>query len=241
MFKLSIVIISKENPAGLKNTVESIPTSKNIEIIVVSGNKNSIEKEVRLYSNHPTLTVLEGPDSGIYCGMNRGILAAKGRFIWFLNSGDTSLLKKESDLEKLMQKTRNKKWLIALQKPNSKFPITSMILSKWFLFNGIKPIPHQSTILDRETLLKVGGYNEKYKIEADQELFLKLYLLKLKPSFWIKNISRHQLGGIGDLQKKGTFQHQIADLKKNLNLTTNKNRKLVKISHKLQKCLWTKL
>lgn len=240
MFKLSIVIISKENPAGLRDTVESIPASKNNEIIIVSGNNNYIEKEVRLYCKHPNLTVLEGPDSGIYSGLNRGILAAKGIFIWFLNSGDTSLLKKESDLEKLIQKTKHKKWLIALQKPHSKFPRISLIFSKFLLYSGIKPIPHQSTIFNRETLLKIGGYHEEYRIEADQALFLKLYSLNLQPSFWIKSISNHQPGGIGDLQKRGTFQDQIANLKRDLNIIENENKKLVKILHGLQKYLWGK-
>jgi glycosyltransferase involved in cell wall biosynthesis len=240
MFKLSIVVISKGDPEGLRNTLESIPISVNNEIIVVSGNNSPIEKEIRVYSKHPEMIVLEGPDFGIYPAMNRGIYAARGKFIWFLNSGDVSLLQKKSDLEKLTRRVKKAKWLIALQKPKSKFPVVSLACSRFMLLSGIKPIPHQSTIFDRETLLSIGGYNEEFRIEADQELFLRLYKLKLKPSLWIRNISQHQSGGIGDLQKRGTFQDQIIELKSNLEISDNENSRIAKILRAIQKALWMK-
>lgn len=239
MFKISIVIITKNNPESLRNTIESILISKHNEIIVVSGNEHTITGEVQIYCRHPNLTVLEGPDSGIYNAMNKGTQAAQGELVWYLNAGDISLLEKKSDFKKITKKIENKKWLIAMQKPKSKFPKTSLFFSKFLLFSGIKPIPHQSAIFDRQTLLSVGGYNEQYTIEADQEMFLKLYSLNFQPSLWIKNISFHQPGGIGDAQIRGTFQNQIANIKKNLNLSDNENRMLAQILHKMQKFLWT--
>lgn len=57
-------------------------------IIVDGGSKDSTLSIVSSYLN-PRLQVHSKPDSGIYHGMNRGLKYARGKYVIFLNAGDT--------------------------------------------------------------------------------------------------------------------------------------------------------
>lgn len=102
---LSVATVVFNDPVGLKKTIESVRMHKkkgaNIEFIIADGG-----------SERPTLNVindesdvidifLNGPDNGIYHGMNRLLEAANGASIIFINSGD--MLFKHVDLVSIME------------------------------------------------------------------------------------------------------------------------------------------
>lgn len=87
--KVSVITIVKDDPAGLQRTVQSVSSQKyrNIEHIIVDGGseKETVELIKSLGGN---LVFIPGPDSGMYDGMNRGIMSAKGEIISLLHAGD---------------------------------------------------------------------------------------------------------------------------------------------------------
>lgn len=95
MFKLelSIITVNYNNNKGLKKTLESIKNQsfQNYEHIIIDAGSNDGSKDTILkYAEkrtHLSYWVSE-KDNGIYDGMNKGILQAKGEYIYFLNSGD---------------------------------------------------------------------------------------------------------------------------------------------------------
>ena len=88
--KLSIITINYNNREGLKRTIESVvnQTFTDFEWILIDGGSTDGSKElIEQYSNRFSYWVSE-PDNGIYNAMNKGLRAAKGDYLQFLNSGD---------------------------------------------------------------------------------------------------------------------------------------------------------
>ncbi|HNW83108.1 MAG TPA: glycosyltransferase family 2 protein [bacterium] len=87
--KVSVITIVKNDPAGLQKTVQSVSSQKyrNIEHIIVDG--GSERETVELIKNlSGNFIFLPGPDSGMYDGMNRGVMSAKGEIVSLLHAGD---------------------------------------------------------------------------------------------------------------------------------------------------------
>lgn len=90
---LSIITVNFNNNEGLTSTLESVrqQTFTSYEHIIIDANSTDGSKETIIqYSNttsHLAYWISE-PDSGIYYGMNKGIEKARGKYLYFLNSGD---------------------------------------------------------------------------------------------------------------------------------------------------------
>ena len=80
--KVSVITIVKNDPAGLQKTVQSVSSQKyrNIEHIIVDGG-SEIETGEFIKNMGGNFIFLPGPDSGMYDGMNRGVMSAKGEII----------------------------------------------------------------------------------------------------------------------------------------------------------------
>lgn len=87
---ISVVTINLNNAVGLKNTLSSLEKNRDIntEIIIVDGGSkdNSIEY-INQYEPIISKSIVE-EDKGIYDAMNKGLNAASGGWIIFINSGD---------------------------------------------------------------------------------------------------------------------------------------------------------
>ncbi len=90
---LSIITINFNNAAGLQKTMESVlsQSSNKFEYIVVDG--GSTDGSIEIINRFINTGVrqfkcISEQDNGIYHAMNKGIIAAKGEYCQFLNSGD---------------------------------------------------------------------------------------------------------------------------------------------------------
>ena len=85
----SIVIVCLNPGKKLLSTVESILSQQygNYEIIVKDG--GSADGSLRTLPSDSRIRVLEGKDAGIYDAMNQALAAVSGRYVLFLNCGDT--------------------------------------------------------------------------------------------------------------------------------------------------------
>lgn len=89
--KITVVTVCY-NAAGLiEETIKSVlsQTHRDLEYIIIDGNSTDGTMDiVRRYADRISLIVSE-PDSGIYDAMNKGIAAATGEYVNFMNAGDT--------------------------------------------------------------------------------------------------------------------------------------------------------
>lgn len=173
--KLSIITVNLNNRAGLQKTIESVVNQsyKDFEWIVIDGGSTDGSRELlEQYAAHFAYWVSE-PDKGIYNAMNKGIDAAKGEYLQFLNSGDW--LNTSETLNEFFSDPLEGDVLYGDQDyydgdklvESRKHPdnLSLKYLYEWSL-------GHSSSFIKRELLLE-EPYNENYRIVSDWEFFLK--------------------------------------------------------------------
>jgi len=176
MPRLSIITINLNNASGLKNTSESITcqTFTGYEWIVIDG--ASSDGSIEIIKNHINKIDywVSETDSGIYHAMNKGIKQSNGEYCFFLNSGDYFVDEKvlKSVFEKEFQEDVVFGNLLVLLnnkvvgKSKGKDQIT-------FLDVYSSLIKHQAAFIRKKLFDKFGMYNEKLKIIADWDFFMK--------------------------------------------------------------------
>lgn len=173
--KLSIITINYNDREGLTKTIESVisQTWKAFEFLVIDGNSTDGGKEVMAqYASHIDHAVSE-PDKGVYNAMNKGIRAATGDYVLFLNSGD--VLHDALVLEKADAMINGDFGIyygdVIIKKPNSerhkKYPD---VLSFSYFYTGA--LCHQACFIKRQLFQDYFFYNENYKIYSDGEFFI---------------------------------------------------------------------
>ena len=183
MHKLSIITINFNNLAGLQKTVESVGSHlpEGVEWIVVDG--NSTDGSVEYISEAPfSLKIIE-KDKGIYDAMNKGLKAAQGEYVWFMNSGDRfhsgDSVSRMLDFlvrfpavdcfygdTEFVDEKYQPMGLISKLKPQ-KFPLN---LTKSSFRTGMS-ICHQSFVV-RKSLC--DEYNLKYRFAADVDWIIRI-------------------------------------------------------------------
>ncbi len=88
--KISVITVCFNSANTLRATLESVAAQShaNFEHIIVDGGSTDGTLDIiHAWQGHP-LRVIYGPDRGMYDAMNKGITAASGGIIGFLNSDD---------------------------------------------------------------------------------------------------------------------------------------------------------
>jgi glycosyltransferase involved in cell wall biosynthesis len=176
---ISIITVVYNSQQFLEGTIQSIATqsSSNFEYILIDGGSSDGTLEII----HKNLEVIDywisEPDKGLYDAMNKGLRVAKGKYVWFINSGDkifddNTILLIESIVnqgitpdiiygETLIIDTDDKE--IGMRRLS-----TPDVLTWKKLINGLI-VCHQSIIVKRSI---APFYNTKYKISADFDWIL---------------------------------------------------------------------
>lgn len=201
---LSVITINYNDAEGLKKTMDSVVNQnwKGFEYLVIDGG-SSDESPILMeaYKSNIDYSVSE-KDKGIYNAMNKGIKAAKGEYLLFLNSGD--YFENEFVLEKIFSNNRYTDDLLygfikTIKEGKTELKRPPEHLSMDYLLNH--SLPHPATFFKKELFEKYGYYNESNRIVSDWEFNLKViaihnvsykYLNELVSVFNLNGISSQQ-------------------------------------------------
>ena len=88
---ISIITITYNASKVLEPTMLSIAsqTFKDFEHVIVDGASTDDTLAIARRQGTPNLRILSEPDNGLYDAMNKGLEMARGRYVIFLNAGDT--------------------------------------------------------------------------------------------------------------------------------------------------------
>ncbi|MBK8368499.1 MAG: glycosyltransferase [Bacteroidetes bacterium] len=178
----SIITINYNNHVGLEKTIASVAGQSytNYEFIIIDGGStDDFSNLIKSNENHISYWCSE-KDKGIYDAQNKGIAKAKGDFLIFMNSGDCFTNAKVLDNAAQFINS-NSGYKIYYGNTNlveedglRRFLAPPEELDINFFF--FATLNHQSCFIHRSLFEKYGNYNLEYKIGADYEFFLKVFL-----------------------------------------------------------------
>lgn len=176
MKTFSIITINFNNVRGLRKTYQSIAeqTFRNFEWIVIDGGSTDGSKDFLLQHQEEMAWCCSEPDGGIYNAMNKGIEHANGKYLLFMNSGDT--LFEPTTLEKVSNKTPDADVLYGDWREIQPMRLRKMRhppMHVNYHYFATRPICHQTAFI-RTSLLKQSPYDETYRICADWAKWVEL-------------------------------------------------------------------
>ena len=176
---VSVVTVVCNDPLGLKKTIQSVlaQTYENIEHLIIDGGSTDNTLNVIKENEEKIDYYVSERDNGIYDAMNKGILLVKGKWVNFMNAGDTFYSK--DVLEKLQPHLVSENIDILY---GNVFKGSKKGLSLPDSFKKIwrrTPICHQAAIIF-STIQKQNLYNTKYSISSDYDFFYAMFCQKKK-------------------------------------------------------------
>lgn len=197
LISLVTVVYNGENLIGdtLRSAVQQ--SYSNIELVIIDGGStDDTVLRAKEYAAHIG-TLISEKDKGIYDAMNKGIRAAKGEWIYFLNAGDSfydvDVLRDifsnpSDDVDLLYGKVQT------VNEPTGINYINGRAVSLKDFYHEY-PICHQAAFFRKRSFDKIGLYNDTYKLVADSEWFVRFFLAKGKARFIDRIIAFYDIQG----------------------------------------------
>ncbi len=226
--KISVITVCRNAENLIGKTLESVfnQTYKNYESIVIDGASDDETVQIIEKFRDKIAYFVSESDTGIFNAMNKGIKAATGDILYFLNAGDTVYdenvfaniieeFNKYPQAELIFGDLYFRTSLITY--PEDLYTESGRICKfNRYLFNLSlyhMPIPHQASFFKKELFIRYGGYREDIKFSGDYEFYLRI-LLKERIAFKYINrvVANYLLGGVGSLKINQDTRHKEREL-----------------------------
>lgn len=175
--KISIIMVTYNAEKTIENSLLSLIKQdyKDKEIILIDGASTDRTVEiVERYKDYIDFMVSE-PDRGIYHAANKGIEAATGDYIGFLNAGDWYINNHVlSEMAHRLSKNVDVYTGNMFLEVNGKWKrwISNPFLEALYSYCSLAT---PATFVRKSILKNLGKFNEEYRSSGDYELFLRLY------------------------------------------------------------------
>ncbi|MCE6990961.1 glycosyltransferase family 2 protein [Dyadobacter sp. CY323] len=205
--KISIITVVRNGEQYIEHTISSIisQTYANIEYIIIDGKSTDNTTDIiKKFSGHLAYWVSE-PDKGIYDAMNKGVAAATGDWIIFINADD--FLISETAISEAVPYLAKTNALIVYGQVRVVYPIGDEMIvgSEWekskFRFRNVAMcFPHQATFHSK-TLFEDESFDISFKIAGDYDFLLR-HLRDHDAEFVPVLIAKMRAGGISHSASK---------------------------------------
>jgi glycosyltransferase involved in cell wall biosynthesis len=185
----SIITVCLNAGDSLINTIDSILIQKfrNYEIIIKDGlsDDGSFEKIVE----NEKITKVKKKDNGIYDAMNQGLEYANGKYVLFLNAGDSfydnSVL---GAFYNAINNNNNPSLVYCDYKTTAleEYVQSPPKLTNFFLFRTM--LCHQVCMIKRDFYVSLGKFDTTFRVDADYDFLLRLLIVQKVKSFHIQKL-----------------------------------------------------
>lgn len=211
---LSVITVCFHAREQIQRTMECVlgQTWTQFEYLVIDGGSDDGTQELleasrgRFEEKGIPFRFLSESDRGIYDAMNKGTRLADGRWLLFLNAGD--LLAGDRVLEQVFAKAPLEDQILygdtlcTYQGQTRLYPALPLERLRYEM-----AFCHQSVFVPRELLL-AHPYNISYRICADHEFFLAMYLAGRKFAYRPLTISVYEISGYSDENQMPAHREQ---------------------------------
>ena len=203
--KVSIITSCYNRAATIRSAIESVLAQdyNDIEFIVVDGASTDGSLDIiREYVDRISIIISE-PDHGMYEAINKGIRVATGEIIGLLHSDD--FFYDNGVIGRIVKRIKrtHADFLygdgLFVNPDNTNKVVRNWIgggYRLWKVRHGWLPL-HPTCYIRRDVMMRLGLYNESYKIAADSDLLVR-YLLTggLTVTYLNEYIVRMRMGGL---------------------------------------------
>ncbi|OUL22673.1 glycosyl transferase [Nostoc sp. RF31YmG] len=203
--KITVITPSFNSERTIEKTILSVISQKNnssIEYIIIDGGSTDSTCEIiKRYLNLIDLFISE-PDAGPYDAMNKGVSRSTGDIIGIINSDDWYY---EGTIKIIETEFSKKPDIDIIYAPVDNYFSGKYIAT--FLPGNLNKLPirftlnHPSCFIKKTAYNLVGLYDLQYKITADYDLILRLYLSNLKFHFVNSPLAAYSLNGMSSSTK----------------------------------------
>jgi glycosyltransferase len=218
---VSIITSFFNNEASIQEAIDSVASQSypHIEYIVIDGNSQDNTNAIIQANQNKITQYISEPDTGIYDGLNKGFAMASGDIVGLLHSDD--VFASDTIVEEIAA--------VFKQNPNINILYGDLLYtdksgektvrywkSKTFkpsmIYQGWMPA-HPTLFAKKELYDRVGLFDTQFKIAADYDLILRLFLQKdIKTSYLPKVITKMRLGGASNRSLKNIIQKTTEDI-----------------------------
>lgn len=203
--KLTIITVCYNSAETIADTIRSVAaqTFSSIEYIVVDG--GSTDGTLHLVEQFGSIVtkLIHGPDKGIYDAMNKGICAATGDVIGFVNADD--FYAAENVLSKVSAVFSDsevdicygdlcyvKQWdILSIVRYWRSSPFHPGLFEK-----GWCP-PHPTFFVRRQFYERLGGFDLNFRLAADMELMMRLLEVhRVRARYLPELMIKMRMGGV---------------------------------------------
>ena len=197
-YKISIITVTKNSEKFLEDCILSVHNQsyKNYEHIIIDG--NSTDNTVNIIKKHEEKIAYwtSESDEGLYDAMNKGIKKSTGDIIGILNSDDIYYDQALKIVNNYFNKNKNLDFLFGSVYKYKLMHGYNPRKIKWSF--GFYTTHSVGFFIKRESQLKVGFYNLKYKNSSDYDLFYRMIL-----KFKMKGVATEKDEIFGEFRKGG--------------------------------------
>lgn len=205
--KFSLITVSFNNSAFIAETIDSVLEQDHTEIeyIIVDGASTDGTVDIVKGYGERIHTFISEPDKGVYDAMNKGVQAATGDVIGFVNADDMlASIDVISTLNTAFEEGGEDAIYgdAYMVDPDDIQNVKRFWKGGEYLRDkfrkGWMP-PHLGTYIKRKCYLEHGSFRTDLSVSADYELMLRfMYKYKISVRYLPKVIVRFRLGGVSN-------------------------------------------
>jgi glycosyltransferase involved in cell wall biosynthesis len=179
--KFSVVTVSYNAEATIERTIRSVraQTGVSFEHILIDGGSNDGTMDIVGRYRDGFSVIVSAKDRGVYDGMNKGLALARGEYCGFLNADD--YFAGQSSLRALDVAVGDAHWAgvygvvdqIDTTGRTKRRIGMRKVTSTGLLWGQIAP--HPSTYLRTSIMRDLGGFDLRYRLCADVDMFVRIF------------------------------------------------------------------
>jgi len=215
--KLSIITVVYNNARDIECTILSVlgQTYPNIEYIVVDGSSTDGTLEIIKRYEHRIARIISEKDDGIYDAMNKGLAAATGEYVLFMNSGDelyspdtvSNVFATATDADIYYGETEmidDKGESLGRRRHAAPRQFT------WRSFKYGMSVSHQAIYIRRSL---TGLFDRRYELSADIDWILRAAKKAKKIVNVNQYVARYLIGGMSKTKHRQSLQERFRIMK----------------------------